>query len=501
MYSDHRIEKRRWRTSSKTSIIFSSGGRFNYITNKYTIPGSHNRHYIENRHNVTSIIIEDDKDVEEYYISCDSKAISFEGQQKLSSLVIVGVSLACLDLRGMEIGQLTFDKCYGKLKAEHLEGCIIHAFSHERCWSFSEINFPVVGTLFQLFHSKTFKEQIVNIRQDCDGLDITNISGMIFSLKQGKHITHDYIASLLIDDMPSLKGLKIGKGFFYILSQCRYLHQLESFETSDLVVYDIITIARMTGLKHLSLVKCNIRHLDFITHMKGLEVLNLSDNYITDISILKGCLHLKEVWLNKNYICDIEPLSHVSGVSVVNTSDNYIIKDGGFRVRYEAERFDVDFHPFRKCLNYVAKKILSMKCPNIQYTYSYPGATMRLCHPGIKAFTRSMSKIKQDYNHDVYVDGMSYKDLFDRMWPFISNHKDSQLIIKILDEELMTGCNIARFYKTASILCTFCPEFPLPDISCNSINKKIMELLKKHTDDTHETKVCAVKSMIESLFE
>lgn len=126
--------------------------------------------------------------------------------------------------------------------------------------------------------------------------------------------------------MTHLTHLTVEKGATGDLSVLTELSALEYLSLADyrLDGDDILTIGKLTGLKHLSLPDASLSTIAPLEGLTQLEYLDISGNTIRNIAVLGNMPNLRELHLNNNAINDLTVLSKLTALEILDVSYNSI---------------------------------------------------------------------------------------------------------------------------------------------------------------------------------
>ena len=98
-----------------------------------------------------------------------------------------------------------------------------------------------------------------------------------------------------------------------------------------LTTEDYTAIASLQNLTTLSLTRCSIGSVSFLTGLTDLRTLYLTDNSITDVSPLTALTSLKTLYLDRNPVTDITPLTALSNLTTLSVQGveiaDYVLED------------------------------------------------------------------------------------------------------------------------------------------------------------------------------
>jgi len=140
---------------------------------------------------------------------------------------------------------------------------------------------------------------------DCN---ISNLSKILFLLKEFKKLTHLYIGKNNLNDISSLID--------FVALEDLYLHSNH--------IENIATITKLKSLKKLVLSFNNICSVQDINHLENLKILKLNNNKLTDISHLSGMVNLEDISLQKNQIENIQIFEKLTTLKKIDLSFNNI---------------------------------------------------------------------------------------------------------------------------------------------------------------------------------
>lgn len=283
-------------------------------------------------------------------------------------------------------------------------------------------------------------------------------------------------------------------------------------------------INELKGLVSLSLSGCNIKDLSIL---KGLspkyldlsgieatdftplsaipfEILDVSRNKITCLEFLRGhklftlranhneiisteplseCKQLQIAELDWNYVVDVHPLAKCPRISSILVANNYVFNVNKFRgttirtllaqwTKFTPDNmFNVDDSICKHLMTGLITQIslLEPQKTDLHSLYSLSIYT-----------STTKNAILKDYWSNKLFDRLTFKQVFDRVWPIIRSHPDRNLIEQIIHEIMAVDCAKNRYYSMAFLLCGFDDRFVYDYVT----RLKLDETIKSYLDNT-----------------
>lgn len=285
-------------------------------------------------------------------------------------------------------------------------------------------------------------------------LEISNTSISDLSFLKGLSLEYLGITALPINSLAILEGMEI-----------------ETLIANEILADNYEVIRTLRGLKNLSLCENGIGSISFLQGL-GLEKLYLFDNSIIDLGPLSSCLSLMHLKIQNNLVYDVTPLYKCPKLRTLDIQNNYVfhvekkamnlekcltnnnyfsrnpfdgIEQETYKDMREIPDMSVDDGQIYRSLNNV---LVSIK-KEIPVT-----ATLEECR---NLFSIEDRRIFSNIlaNAQINERASMFGDILERLCPLIEKHKDKELFMSILCEDIRESCMHGKALQLAALYCSF----------------------------------------------
>ena len=415
--------------------------------------------------------------------------------------------LKCTNLKNIQIKDINsaFEISLDKINPSNNMNILsisgdVNLINHSRIKYFSNLYELKINNYAFTFDPNFLQDFTSLVYLDLSGTRISEIKSLNAPNLKTLIIDYSFIKKIPFENIPKLD--------YFSCTSCeidfqdlRKCNELEYFYAPNTVIKNIEYI-QIKSLIEINLLGCNLYNFPF-DKFPNVRILNLSFNSLSNIDGIEHCTKLQKLCIDNNMIRNFDPICNLN-LDMLSYYNNPIENPNPMTARIlgmfnnNVEISSV-YHNSQNVHNSTIENHVKQSIINL---FKDPPAIydeQSVIDSNLPAETKQaiIEYCNDDYIHSFH--NIKYSELFAYVWARIQSSNHSEELLKILSEQINDShckCFTGRITRTLSVLSVFYPDINIMISDNDRISSIIIELMKKHHNETLDNKKHIIKQAL-----